>query len=350
MYRLHTSILAPAVRGFLAAALSGVLSGCAQLPHDTPTTGSNAPAIEAPFIPPLTTLYDSVLIDSQTRQPLRIEQLARQLHASDVIFIGEFHGNHASHLLQAQLQAQLYRQKPQQILSMEQFERPQQPILNRYLDDEIGEVYLIDKAPAWQNYAASYRPLVEFAKRHFLPVVAANAPGDLVRCIGREGERYLDKLNAEERHQIAEQPFAAIPGYDEIYQAWSEEMGHADDPRNRNRYLAQLVRDNTMAESILQAIQTHPGHQVIHLNGAFHSNRGLGTVAALKRLAPQLKIHVISPLQVEDSDAPAFSEADLELGDTLYLLQPQPVQYRDAAYRAEKRRAQFTQASQHPCR
>ncbi len=70
---------------------------------------------------------------------MSLQTLVESLKDVDVVFIGEFHGNQASHLLEAQLQAKLYQQRPNQVVSLEQFNRDQQAILNRYLDGEIGE-------------------------------------------------------------------------------------------------------------------------------------------------------------------------------------------------------------------
>ena len=62
------------------------------------------------------------------------------------------------------------------VLSMEQFSRADQPVLDAYLAGRIGESALIRDGHAWPNYQSDYRPLVEFAKAQHLPVIAANAP------------------------------------------------------------------------------------------------------------------------------------------------------------------------------
>ena len=342
------------VLGYLTLFCTGVLlTACA-----SSVTHLNNPnhQFSASSLPAFNTLYDYHLIETKTNQPITFSQMVEQLKQKEVIFIGEFHGNHASHLLEAQLQAALYQTHPNQILSLEQFNRDQQPILNRYLDNTIGEKTLIKEAPAWPNYAGSYRPLVEFAKQHFLPVIAANAPSQIVRCVGRQGTDYLHKLPPNERALIAKTPFLTTSAYTEKFnQFLTEKMGiaqpdaHTNDHQN-NRLLAQLLRDNTMAEAINQALKQSPGAQVLHINGAFHSNDYLGTVAALKRLNPALNIAVISPIRVTDPQAPAYQTSDLTLGDFLYLLQPQPIAYVQASKRQAAFKAMFKDAAQKPCR
>lgn len=300
--------------------------------------------------PQLETLYDSVIYDANTRQPIALDTLISQLQATNVIFIGEFHGSHGSHLLQAKIQAGLFKQNPQQVLTLEQFNRDQQAQLNQYLDDEIGETYLVNETPAWSNYQASYRPLVEFAKQAFLPVIAANAPADIVRCVGRHGEEYTQKLDAEATTLIATHPFTEISGYREQFDSWLETVGKPHGKNHDNRYAAQLLRDNTMAESIAEVIQSYPQHQIVHLNGAFHSNQHSGTVQALQQRLPTLNIKVISPIEVEDSiKATLQDEKVWELGDYIYLVKPQPVQYRQASYRKQQLSKQFQKADQKQC-
>lgn len=292
--------------------------------------------------------YSSVVIDSKTNQPIDLDNLSQQLKKYDVIFIGEYHGNHASHLLQMQLQAQLFKQRPDQVLSMEMFERDQQKILNRYLDGEIGEKYLINEAPSWPNYTGSYRPMIEFAKENFIPVIAANAPGDIVRCIGQYGTGYLDLLPADERAWIAKRPFLDDKDYQKKFYGFMEQMRHGkmDDSRQANSYAAQLARDNSMAEAIIKALQDTPGAQILHLNGSFHSEQNLGTVALLKKRLPELKTAVISPVRVENPQDPKWSKTDLTKGDFIYLLRPQPEEYKDANYRRKAMRAMFSNASE----
>lgn len=291
----------------------------------------------------LPTAYDFQILDAELK-PVNLSALVQATATADVVFIGEYHRNHASHLLEMQLFAarhQANRQR-QTILSMEMFSRDQQPLLDRYLNNEIGEKYLIKEAPAWSNYQSGYRPLVEYAKQHQLPVIAANAVGDVVRCIGRHGEGYVNVLSKEEQQQIAIAPFAAIPDYKQKFVALMGGSQHTSDKRAHNTYLAQITRDNTMAETIAAALKQHPGAQVIHINGNFHSEDHLGTVAALLRLEPTLNVQVVTPLHITE-----FKQGDVSGRDSFYyLLNPQPREFVDPDYRKQSRKAMFEKSRQ----
>ncbi|PWQ97482.1 ChaN family lipoprotein [Leucothrix arctica] len=209
------------------------------------------------------------------------------------------------------------------ILSMEQFERDQQEILDLYLDNKIGERHLITKAPTWNNYKASYRPLVEYAKQHKMPVIAANAPGDIIRCIGKTGSKYLDKLPAKKRQLVAAEAFIDVDGYSDKFFGVMGLTGHVKTTsRLYQSYQAQLARDNTMAESINQALKQSPNAQVIHLNGSFHSADHLGTVGALKRLNPAINVVVITP--VHTGQLVDYKKKHQLKNDYFYLLNQQP--------------------------
>ncbi len=327
-----------------------LFTGCQTLQKKISPPSSSTPTYLEQSVVPLKHAYDFHIVETATQQQKNIPQLARSLKAFDVIFIGEEHNNHASHLFQMQLLSELYAQRPEQILSLEMFNRDQQEKLNRYLDGEVGEVYLVYKTPTWSNYIASYRPLVEHAKQHFVPVVAANAPSDIVRCIGREGKPYLDKLTEEERNHIAKNPFLDNEAYRKRYMEFVEEMRKMSEEGKEKSYLAQLTRDNTMAESIYQTWQEHPESQIIHLNGSFHSDFYLGTVSALKARAPELNIAVIAPVTVEDNQHPNYSDEDLTRGQYIYLIPEQPEQYVDRNYRQKNHKAMFKKASTKPCR
>jgi uncharacterized iron-regulated protein len=297
--------------------------------------------------------YQAYIVDPQsdTLNTLTVEQLARRLASADVVVVGEYHGHHASHLLQARLQLALFQQQPRQILSMEQFETDQQDALNQYLAGNSGESEMIEDTGAWDNYRASYRPIVEFALSHQLPVIAANAPGDIVRCVGREGSRIIDDLSQAQRQTVARQPFMDTPTYRQRFDdaIGASHGGGAMKQRLDNSYKAQLLRDNTMAERILQARRNYPGHQILHVNGNFHSEQRQGTVALLHKRAPALDIAVISPVFWPEDDAMPEPSDHRTKGDFLYFLQPLPAAYKNDDRRNRAMRERFSQAGQQPC-
>lgn len=299
-------------------------------------------------LPALQSSYDAQIVDTDKQKPIGLQQLVKQLKQADVIFIGEYHGNNAAHLLQAQLQALLYQQRPQQILSMEQFTQAHQDTVNQYLTGKIGEQELIDDAEGWANYKASYRPLVEFAKQHQLPIIAANAPSDIVRCVGQKGQDYTEVLTPIQKQQIANQPFFYTQNYLDkfsgLMHVGREVSKKASTPSNS--FYAQILRDNSMAQAIVNAQRRYPTHQIIHLNGTFHSESFLGTVDSLKHLNPALKIAVISPIQVKPLQPINVQSQDLNLGNYIYYINNLPTDYVQDSKRMQAMQKMFSTAKQ----
>nr|WP_257535308.1 ChaN family lipoprotein [Marinobacter adhaerens] len=299
------------------------------------------------------TLYQTQVIDPASGTRLSIEALARKLSGVRVIVVGEYHGHPAAHLLQSQIQEALYRQNPLQVLSMEQFTLDTQSAVNAYLHNKTGEAELIEDADAWDNYRASYRPLVEFARLHNLPVIAANAPAHIVRCVGRSGRDYLNSLPANVRAELPEDPFMDTPGYRKKFDAalagGHSTAGKLMRERMDNTYKAQLLRDNTMASRILQALEAYPGHQIVHTTGTFHSQEHLGTVALLHKRAPGVSVAVISPVVwPPEADKPPLAE-NRNKGDFLFFVQPLPEEYLSDERRKKAMSARFRQSAKDTC-
>ncbi|MFL1407579.1 ChaN family lipoprotein [Marinobacter sp. M1N3S26] len=319
-------------------AAAAFLAGCA-VHHSPPDT-------------PPATFYDTRLADA-SGQPLTIPGLASRLDHADVVVIGELHGHQGAHLLEARLQAALYHRNPDQILALEAFNLDHQAHLDQYLAGKLGEEEMMEDAAAWENYQASYRPLVEFARRHDLPVVAANAPSGVVRCVGREGASYLDTLPETERDALPEQPFPEVPGYRERFMDTLGHSGHGESTeegkrRLDNTYQAQLLRDSTMADRILEALATHPDHQVLMITGTFHSKERQGLVAVLEQRAPELDIRVITPYMPVD-DGSLEPPPAIAAGDFRYDLWPLPVRYRDGEREQAAMMERFGRARELTC-
>lgn len=284
---------------------------------------------------PLTSLYSYQLIDSGSRLELNVTALAKKLNKTDVVFIGEFHSHHASHLLQLQLIEALYQQDPNIIISMEQFTRDSQVVLDKYLSNEYGEATLIDEGNAWPHYKGSYRAIIEFARDHHISVIAANSPAMHVRCVGKNGADFIKQFPAEQANWSSKELDLDNENYKEKFMSFIKKSGrsHGQTPEQQQAsqmktYAAQLLRDTTMAESIIEAMKVTPNAKVIHLNGSFHSDSHLGTVAVLESMKPNVITSVLSPVIVDNNETPIAKDSEYSQGDYIYLLRDLPNRYK----------------------
>jgi len=284
----------------------------------------------------LDTLYDYQLVSSTLKESLDLGNLVISVKDTDVVFLGELHTHQASHKFQLDFLVALYRQNPKIVLSMEQFSRDSQAILSGYLEGKYGEETLIEDGDGWSDYKGSYRAIVEFAREKNIPIIAANAPAMFVRCVGKEGASFLERLPKEKSEWASKKLDLENEKYKAKFMSFIKEAGRSHGQtsdvatkRQMNTYAAQLLRDTTMAESIASALETYPDHQIVHLNGSFHSDGRLGTVGVLETTVPEVKASVVSPLMVDKIDIETISQEQFNQGEFLYLLKELPERYLD---------------------
>jgi uncharacterized iron-regulated protein len=286
--------------------------------------------------------YVIARVDHGVRARITLDRAADILKDYDVVFVGEFHDHIANHLAELAILGALHQRVPKLALSMEQFERDRQAKVDDYVAGKIGEETLT-RDLGWKNYEEAYRPLVEYAKDHHLPIIAANAPHDIVRCVAREGIAYLDGLSAARRGLIAEDIHTADGPYKRKFLRFSgDDAAHGGSgkpsenaqQRTENNFAAQMTRDDTMAESVEKFIRANPGYHVLHVTGAFHVADKLGTVESLRMRFPQLKIALVMPVQTR-SESPMLKPEDADQADIAILIRREPEPYiSDAERRA----------------
>ncbi|MFB9214924.1 ChaN family lipoprotein [Vibrio sinaloensis] len=276
------------------------------------------------------TFYDYQLF-AASGQLIDVDKLPASITDADVILVGEWHTHTGVHRFQTDLLEQLIDDKHNVALSMEQFSRDKQNVVDEYLAGTIGEQVLMKNGNAWPNYESDYRPLIELAKSRDIDVIAANAPKPIVRCIGRQGVDYLNKLTDKERRFLASEIDTAASPYKEKFMA---SMHHGKPEQTEKQFAAQVTWDETMAESIVNYLAQNPSSQVMHIAGKFHTEQGLGTKESILKRNPNLKVLVVTPV----------AELDNGFGDDyrLKVLAP-PVRYvqmenRMAAYKNLKGR------------
>ena len=304
---------------------------------------------------PILNLYDTFLVNTDNNKVVSLEAAADDLVTYDVVFFGELHAHSGNHLAQMRMFQALHDRNPEITLSLEHFERDVQPVVDQYLAGEIGEKVLEKDGRGWPNYKSSYRPLVEFAKNNELPVIASEAPKSAVICVGRKGPEIIDEIPMPDRGWLAaDLHIDEGPYMDKFMEFISESSTHggsrkksdagegeeageepAMDPEmaeimrvmSMRSFSAQVLRDDTMAESIALHLKDNPGRKVMHMNGTFHSASHLGTVERLKMRMPDLKIAVITPVEVQDSAAPGWTAEDAATGDYILLVQANPEEF-----------------------
>ena len=250
--------------------------------------------------------------DSKANRFIPFTQLADAAAKADFVFFGEQHDDPATHASELAVLAALGERRPSVVLTLEMFERDVQPLVDQYLAGMISEANFLAGSRPWERYTTDYRAFVELARVRGWPVVAANVPRRLASAVSRRGLALLDTLNRADRRFIAKENICPTDAY---YTKFVQTMtGHsagggtptAPDAAVMSRmtdtfYEAQCVKDEAMGEAIVNAWRAAPkGAIVLQVDGAFHSDAGLGTVARARRRAPEAKTVVLSAVPVAD--------------------------------------------------
>ncbi len=260
---------------------------------------------------------------SKTGKEIKLKNLINELDNADVIFYGEFHDNPTIHAMEYDFTVKFYKKYRNVCISMEMFERDVQPVMDEYLSSSISEEQFIAGSRPWPNYKEDYAPIVNFAKKKNLDVVAANVPRRYAAGINKQGIEFYDSIPESEKEFVAKE----LKVLDDEYKArfieimksnMSTAMHTQSTPSFDNIYAAQCLKDDTMAESLADYIMNNPGKKVVHFNGDFHSNSHLGTAQRLKILLPNLNIVVISPQLVNEEEVNI--ESRLIAGDYIIMV------------------------------
>ncbi|HYF71120.1 MAG TPA: ChaN family lipoprotein [Ohtaekwangia sp.] len=238
------------------------------------------------------------------------QKMIKALSETDVVFFGELHNNTLAHWLELQLLKDLYDSNGNLTVGLEMFEADDQVVLDEYLQGIIEEKTFIKEAKVWDNYKTDYKPLIEFARKLKVPVIATNVPRRYANLVYRKGIQSLDSLSPAIKQWIAPLPLVvdySLSGYKSMLEGMGEHGGGSA----RNLVASQALKDATMA-SFIARHQTK-GNLFYHVNGAYHSQDNQGILNYLRQLKPELKIstvHVTEQADIEKLEESTFNKAD----------------------------------------
>ncbi|MGV2829181.1 ChaN family lipoprotein [Myxosarcina sp. GI1(2024)] len=213
--------------------------------------------------------------NSSTVQSVDNRDIIAALTEADVVYLGENHDSIEDHRAQLEIIAKLYRQNSNLAIALEMFQRPFQPILDRYLAGEIDEAQLrrqTEYDKRWGFDWEYYAPILRFAKAHNLPLLAINTPTEITRKVAENG---LESLTEADLRYIP--PVSEIDTDNQDYRAASRKIyqahnhyGHGNSDGFDNFFAAQVLWDETMAAAISQYYRDNPQTQIVVLAGEGH--------------------------------------------------------------------------------
>jgi uncharacterized iron-regulated protein len=209
-----------------------------------------------------------------------------------VIFIGEEHESRVSHDAELAILKGLAERDSNFVLALEMFERDVQDILDAYLVGKISEKKFLKQARPWPNYPKDYRPLIEYAKKKGMPVIAANIPRRAAAAVAMANKISSDVMG-EDRRYLPKTLHLKSKEYYQRFASSMEEMPHFTPMKGMNvdgLYKAQVLKDSVMAASIEPFLD----RRTLFCCGHFHCDYHLGIPYQLQKNHPKLKIAVIA--------------------------------------------------------
>ena len=219
------------------------------------------------------------------------QAILAELKTDDVIYLAENHNSLEDHQAQLEIIQHLYGQNPDIAIAMEMFQRPFQPILDRYLAGEINETELRQQTEydtRWGYDWEYYAPIIRFAKTHQIYLLAINTPTEITRKVAAGG---LVSLSGDDFRYIP--PVAEIKTDNQQYRAAMQQIfnqhaaqKHGNSDGFNNFFAAQVLWDETMADAIANFKKTNPQSQIIVLVGEGHVNYNYGIPDRVIRRIP----------------------------------------------------------------
>lgn len=252
------------------------------------------------------------LLYNQKGKRTNYEKLLKTAAGADVVLFGELHNNPICHWLEFQLAKDLFAERKQDlVIGAEMFEADDQQAYADYLAQKLTDKQLTTAARLWPNFATDYKPLLDFARQHQVPVVATNVPRRYASAVARRGLAALDTLPTAQKAFVAPLPIRVdltLPGYKQMLDMGGMHGSNGMPGMSaENMARAQATKDATMAHFILQNLK--PGNTFFHLNGSYHSKDFEGIVWYLKQQRPDLRVVTIHSVEEADVAKPAEVKA-----------------------------------------
>lgn len=205
-----------------------------------------------------------------------IEEIIPALLKKRVVFVGETHDNFAHHLSQLEIIKGIHQVYPELAIGMEMFQKPFQTHLDSFIAGDLSEQQLLRHSEwfdRWSYDYRLYRPILDYARQHKIPVLALNASAEIKKRISEVG---IEGLNEQERALIPDD----LDRSDKDYIARLRTIFHqhpGSEKRNFERFLdVQLLWDEGMAERAAAYLKNHPSKKLVVLAGSGHLMYGSG--------------------------------------------------------------------------
>lgn len=235
-------------------------------------------------------------ISNVNLQPVGIEEAVDDAARCMAVFLGEHHNSLVDHALQARIIGEL-RKRQDLVVGLEMIQQRYQPVLDRYIAGEIGELDLYldtEWETRWVWPYEVYLPVLRICREHRIPLLALSMDSETLFKLRSEGG--ISNLSLDEfRAHIGNPSVFAEISKDPAFKAYISEcitpsyashyrMGLLNETANFNSfYTARVLRDEAMATRTVRAIWDNPDTTIVCLLGSDHVKFEYGVKARVER-------------------------------------------------------------------
>ncbi|MFP3982749.1 MAG: ChaN family lipoprotein [Desulfurivibrionaceae bacterium] len=212
--------------------------------------------------------------------------IMEKMAESRVIYVGETHVRFADHQLQMRVIRALYQRHPEMAIGMEMFPAGVQETLDKYIRGEIDERQFLKEVDYFQNWGYDYRfyqNIMQFARKHDIPVLGLNLDRNIVNTTFRQGG--ISALDEEVKKNLPASMDLSMEGYRErLGDVFKQHQGpHFNNGGMSGFVQAQALWDETMAEKVADYLRENPGSKMVVLAGGGHVNKKTGIPPRVSR-------------------------------------------------------------------
>jgi aminopeptidase N len=236
----------------------------------------------------VTVLMDRI-VDTTSGEHVSPAGIARALSDARFVLVGEQHTSVEAHRVQRQVIEALHASGRPVLLGLEMFPYTAQAALDQWRTQAISEHEFLAASKWYEHWAYPwryYRDIFLFARDHKVPIVAINAPRDVVSAVRKKG---LDKLTPEEARHIPREIATNDPEHLTLFKAYigpdsAMHQGMSEEAW-RSMLDAQATWDATMAYQAVRALEAAPRKDAVMvvLAGSGHVAYGLGIERQARR-------------------------------------------------------------------
>jgi uncharacterized iron-regulated protein len=254
-----------------------------------------------------TVVLDGVT-DTRTGEVITPAELAKRLAGARLVLVGESHTDMDYHRCELRVLQELARAGRTVLVGLEMYPYPEQRFLDAWVDGRLTEEAFLQESRWYENWGYNwfyYRDLFLFAREHKLPMVALNAPRDVVTAVRKKG---FKNLTPEEAAHIPTDVDTSSPEHRTLFKSFFTEGGDSlhsgmDEAQWDAMIAAQSTWDATMAFQAVKALGGL-GRQdavLVVLVGSGHVVYGLGIQRQAARHF-QGRIATVVPVNVRDGE------------------------------------------------